>query len=91
MDNHEIADRGARAETVQAEIKDIIDSLERRVWETFKLSSVEDAEGRLNCRLQIKAFEELQEELVRRIAQGNQARRALINEEKDGKSDSNPS
>jgi hypothetical protein len=76
---------------VQAEIKNIIGDLEARVWETFKLSTIDDAEGRLNCRLQIKAFDELQEELVRRIASGNTARRALAEEESNGKSDSNPS
>jgi len=72
------SDRGRRCRITEKVLDDAFEYLEEQCIDTFKHSSVHDAEGHLTIRLHMKALDDLKEYLRFSITNGEDARKALI-------------
>lgn len=75
---HELTERGRRAEVAQQELDRIFTELEEDCYDAFRWSDIDDDEGRRNCRLYLKVLDDIKGKLTVAISTGEVARLEIV-------------
>lgn len=73
----EIADSGARADTLRREVSDLIEGMRNSCFQTFAVSPLDDTEGFKLTRMYLQVLEDIEGRLIARIEKGSAATQEL--------------